>query len=81
MGYGLDNWGSIPGRGKIFLFSIVSRLALEATQHPIQWVSGALSLGKNWQRHETDHSHLLPRSRMVELYLHSPIHLHGILLA
>jgi hypothetical protein len=28
----------------------------------------------------TTHLHLLPKSRMVELYLHSPIRLHGIVL-
>jgi hypothetical protein len=35
MGYGPNGWGSIPGRGKIFLFSIVSRPALGFTQPPI----------------------------------------------
>jgi hypothetical protein len=28
LAYGLDRRGSIPGRGKIFLFSIASRMAL-----------------------------------------------------
>jgi hypothetical protein len=28
----------------------------------------------------TTHLHLVPRSRMVELYLHSPICLHGVVL-
>jgi hypothetical protein len=28
----------------------------------------------------TIHLHLLPWSRMVELYLHSPIRLHGVML-
>jgi hypothetical protein len=37
-GYRLDSWGSIPDKGKIFLFSIGSRPALGLTQHPIQWV-------------------------------------------
>jgi hypothetical protein len=36
--YRLDSRGSIPSRGKIFLFSIASRPALEPTQLPIQWV-------------------------------------------
>jgi hypothetical protein len=40
MGYSLDGWGSIPGRGKIFLFSIASILALGPNQPPIQWVPG-----------------------------------------
>jgi hypothetical protein len=29
----------------IFLFTIVSRPAVEPIQSPIQWISGALSLG------------------------------------
>jgi hypothetical protein len=33
MAYGLDGWISIPGKGKIFLFSTVPRLALGPT-HP-----------------------------------------------
>jgi hypothetical protein len=36
-GYGLE--------GKIYFFSIASRLALEPTQPPIQWVPGAPSPG------------------------------------
>jgi hypothetical protein len=39
--YGLESRGSIPGTGKIFLFSKVSRPALEPTQPPIKWVPGA----------------------------------------
>jgi hypothetical protein len=43
---------SSPGRIKNFLFSMSSRLALESTQPPIQWVPGALSLGVKRQRRE-----------------------------
>jgi hypothetical protein len=32
---------SIPGKGKIFLFSTASRPALGFTQSPIQWVQGS----------------------------------------
>jgi hypothetical protein len=49
------------------------------TQPPIQWAPGALSPVEKWQEHEIDHSP--PSStevRNVELYLHSPICLHGI---
>jgi hypothetical protein len=54
MGYGLDSRGSIPSRGKIFLFSIVATLALGPTQPPIQRVPGSLSLGVKWQGGEAD---------------------------
>jgi hypothetical protein len=35
----LDGRVSIPGRGKIFLFSIASRPALGPTQPPEQWIA------------------------------------------
>jgi len=41
----------------IFLFTAVSIPALGLTQPPIQWVSGALSLGVKWLGHEVDRSH------------------------
>jgi len=34
----------------------MSKLALEYTHHPIQWVPGALSLGVNRPGHKVDHS-------------------------
>jgi hypothetical protein len=48
----------------------VSRPALGPTQPPIQWVPGALSQGVKRWRCET-RLYLMPRSRMVELHLHS----------
>jgi hypothetical protein len=45
-GYGPDDQGYIPGRGKNFLFSTSSRPGLGPTQ-PIQWVLGAISRGSN----------------------------------
>jgi hypothetical protein len=54
--YGLDGRGSIPVRGKIFLFSTASRLTMGPTQSPTQWVPGALSLGVTWHGREADHS-------------------------
>jgi hypothetical protein len=41
--YKLDGRGSIPGRSKIFLFCMASRLALGLTQPHIQWVPGTPS--------------------------------------
>jgi hypothetical protein len=56
----------------IFPFTTVSRPALGPTQHLIQWVPGAFSLGMKWPRREANHS--LPSSvevkACVELYLH-----------
>jgi hypothetical protein len=54
-GYGLDSWGLIPGKGKIFLFSITYRPALGLAQPNIQWVPwGVKQLGR-----ETDHSNMV----------------------
>jgi hypothetical protein len=57
-GQGLDDWSSIPGGGGlgIFLFATASRPVLGPTQPPIQWVSGALSLGVKRPGREADHS-------------------------
>jgi hypothetical protein len=56
---------------------------LGPTQPPTQWVPGALSLGVKRPGREADHSP--PASaevkKWVELYLHSPIHLHGVVLS
>jgi hypothetical protein len=76
---GLDSW---QGLG-IFLLTTMSRTALGPTQPPIQWVPGVLSLGVKWPCCEADHSP--PSSAKVkgwvELYLHSPIRLHGVVLS
>jgi hypothetical protein len=64
----------------IFLFTTASRTALGPTQPPIQYVPGARSLWAKWPEREADHSP--PSSagvkECVELYLHSPIRLHGV---
>jgi hypothetical protein len=68
----LDSRGSVPGRGKIFLFSTASRLTLRLSQlYPIGTdgvFSGRLS-GRGMKL--ITHLHLVPRSRMMELYFHS----------
>jgi hypothetical protein len=48
--------GSIAGRGKIFLYSTASRLALGITQPPIHWILGALSSRVKRSGPETGHS-------------------------
>jgi hypothetical protein len=74
-----SNWKG-PG---IFLFAIASRPALGPTRPPIQWVPEALYLGKKRPGPEADHSP--PSSakvkECVELYLHSPIGLNGVVLS
>jgi hypothetical protein len=81
MGYGLDGRGSVPDRGKIFLLFIASRPALKPTQTPKQWVQGALSSRVKQQEVKMkSHLHIVLRSRMVELYLHSSTRLHGVML-
>jgi hypothetical protein len=67
----------------IFLFTPASRTALGPIQPPIQGVPGALSLGVKRPGREPDHSP--PSSaevkEWVELYLHSPMRLHGVVLS
>jgi hypothetical protein len=75
---GFDSGGA-GGQG-IFLFTTASRTALGPTQPPIQWVSGALSLGVKRPGCEADHLHLVPRPKN-EVYLHSPIRFHGMVLS
>jgi hypothetical protein len=58
---------------EIFPFSTVSKISSWA--HPASYTMGSSQGVK-----VTTHFHLVPRSKMVELYLHSPIHLHGVVL-
>jgi hypothetical protein len=67
----------------IFLFTTVSRLALEPTQLPVQWATGALSLGAKQPGHEADHqpTHLVLRSKNKwRCTTTPPICLHGVML-
>jgi hypothetical protein len=65
-----------------FNFSIPARLALRPTQPPIQWVKEDLSSGIKWLGREADH--LPPISAVVkknvDLYIHSSVRLHGMVL-
>jgi hypothetical protein len=63
-GYAMDGVRVSVGRGKNLHFSTSSRLALELTQPPIQWVLGTLSSGIKWLEREDDHS--LPASAEVK---------------
>jgi hypothetical protein len=85
MGYGLYARGSrvrFPAVTGIILFTTASRTALDPTEPPIQGVPGASLLGIKRPGREAEHSP--PTSaefkEFVELYLHSPIHLNGVVL-
>jgi hypothetical protein len=80
---GLDDQGSNPGGSWEFFTVTLSKPALGPTQPPIQWIPGALSLGVKWLGHGADHS---PPSGVevkecMELYLHSQMCLHGVVLS
>jgi hypothetical protein len=74
--YGLENRGSIYRQVQdIFLFFIALRL----TQSPIQWSLGSYRRGQSSRGVKlTNQLHIVSRSRIVELYLHSSISLHSI---
>jgi hypothetical protein len=76
--YGLDDRGSrvrFPVGAGNFSFATASRTALEPTQTPIRWVK--------WPGREDDHSSSSSAEikELVELYLHSPIRFHGVVLS
>jgi hypothetical protein len=84
LGYGLNDRVFESRQGlESFLSTTASRPALGPTQSPIQWLSGAVSLGI--ERPESDAEHSPPSSaevkECVELYLHSPTSLHGVVLS
>jgi hypothetical protein len=76
LGYELDGWDPIIGKGKrFFLFSVAFKSTVKPTQPLIQWVSRAVSLGLKRQGREADHClHLVLR------YLYSPLCLRGMVL-
>jgi hypothetical protein len=83
--YGLDDRAigvRYPGGAKDFFpIASVSRLALEPTQPPVQWIPEVLSPGLKGGRGVTltTHPHLVPRSSMSRSYTSSPSkRLHGV---
>jgi hypothetical protein len=74
--YGLDNRGSIPGKGR----TSASRPALGPAQPPIQWVPGNFSAGVKHGRGVmlTILLHLVLRLRMGRSYTSPPKRLHGV---
>jgi hypothetical protein len=75
--YWVSDPGSfIPQSGTILTSSLV-----KGVSPPIKWVPGALSRGLSGRDVKlTTHLQLVPRSRNVDLYIHSPICLHGVML-
>jgi hypothetical protein len=70
-----------PVGARYFLLSIVSRPSLGPIQPPSPWVPRALSPGVKRLAHESDHSTLSTAEvKNGEIYLHSPISLHGAVL-
>jgi hypothetical protein len=83
LGYRLGNQGALVQflTGQDIFFFVVSILAVGSTRPHIQWVPRAVYEGLKWQGCEADtHLHLLPKLRMMELYLHSLISLHSVVL-
>jgi hypothetical protein len=80
--YGIQGFDSRRRLG-IFLFTTASRTALGPTDPPIQWVPWALSLGVKRPGREAGHSPPFSAEvkECVELYLHSPIRLNGVVLS
>jgi hypothetical protein len=77
-GYGLDGPGSISGRDRRF-FGTSFQIGSGSHSASIQWVARALSPEVKRPGYETDYSP--PSSaevKNVELYLHSIIHINGV---
>jgi hypothetical protein len=73
-----DETGLIPGRDK--RFSLFSSVQTCSEAHPASYqriIHWGLS---GWDMKLATHFHLVPRSRILELYLHIPIYLHGVVL-
>jgi hypothetical protein len=75
-GYVLDGRGSFLDKARYF--SLQTGSEVHPVSYPID-TGGSFSVVKEPGR-EADHHHLVPRLRTVELYLHSPVRLHGVVL-
>jgi hypothetical protein len=74
-GYGPDDWGSIPNSHNIQTGSEVRSASY--SKDTGDYFSGNKAAGAV---NLATHLYLVPRSITVELYLHSPIRFHGVLL-
>jgi hypothetical protein len=78
----MEGWDSIRGRGKRF-FSTSQRsdfLLGPPASHPIGTGGSSPPGVRRPSMKLTTHHHLLRRSRIVKLYLHSPVRLLGVML-
>jgi hypothetical protein len=78
VGYGLDGRFSIPGKGNLFFSTPQDPHTLWG--HPVSRKIGAERVFFFMVVKFTTYFSLAPRSRIVELHLHSHIHLRGVLL-
>jgi hypothetical protein len=79
-GYGLDDRGSIAGRGNRFFSSPDGCKAYPAS-YPMGFRGFFFRVKTARGIMLTTHLRVVPRSIMVELYLHSPTHLYGVALS
>jgi hypothetical protein len=71
----------IPGRGRDFFLRLCIETDFVPTQPPIKWEPGALSQWAKRPRLQDDHSPpCRAEVKSVDLYLHSPIRLHDVVL-
>jgi len=67
--------------GLVFLLATTSRLVLGPSQPPIQGTPWSFIREQNGRGVKlTIHLHLAPRLKCLELYFHSPIRLHGVVI-
>jgi hypothetical protein len=78
MGYWLDGRGSVPGRGTRFFH--LHSVGAGSGAHPASYPTGTGGSFLEGKAAVVCHLYSVPRSRMVELYLHSPISLNGMVL-
>jgi hypothetical protein len=86
LGYGLDDWGSrvrFPAGAENF--SLHHRVQNESGTHPASYPMGTRGSFPGVKQPGREANHSPPPSakvkEYVELYLHSPIHLHGVMLS
>jgi hypothetical protein len=75
---GQPRFDSRLGKGKDF--ATASRPPREPTQSPIQWIPEIFNEVKRPEREAETHPQKMPMLRTLELYLHSLLYFHGLVL-